>query len=279
MLYDNALLARAYVHGWLLSRDERLKRTCEETLEWMAREMVAPEGGFYSALDATPRASRAGSTCGRSRGCARRSIRPDAEAAIAWFGATEQGNFEGTNVLESRGPEPDADTRQRIRERLYAGALGPGVAGPRRQAPGAWNGLAISAFAEAGAVLDREDLLDVARRAADFVLTQMVDEDGRLLRTFNDGRRAAERVPRGPRLPARRPCSSSTRRRSRSGGSPTPAASPTRSSSASPTPSTAASSRRRPTTSSSSPGARTSRTTRSPPAGPARRSGCCAWPR
>ena len=52
MLYDNALLARAYLHGWLVSEDPRLRRTCEETLEWMAREMVAPEGGFYSALDA-----------------------------------------------------------------------------------------------------------------------------------------------------------------------------------------------------------------------------------
>jgi hypothetical protein len=188
MLYDNALLARAYVHGWLLSRDERLKRTCEETLEWMAREMVAPEGGFYSALDADSEGVEGRFYVWSVEGL-REALDPaDAEAAIAWFGATEQGNFEGTNVLESRGPEPEADTRRRIRERLYAvrsDRVWPGLDDKRLAA---WNGLAISAFAEAGAVLDREDLLGVARRAADFVLTQMVDEHGRLLRTFNDGR-------------------------------------------------------------------------------------------
>ena len=52
MLYDNALLARAYLHGWLVTGDALLRRTCEETLDWVLREMRGPEGGFYSALDA-----------------------------------------------------------------------------------------------------------------------------------------------------------------------------------------------------------------------------------
>ena len=52
MLYDNALLARAYLHGWQVSGDPILRRTVEETLDWALREMRAPEGGFYSALDA-----------------------------------------------------------------------------------------------------------------------------------------------------------------------------------------------------------------------------------
>ena len=52
MLYDNALLARAYLHGWQVSREDRLLEVCSETLDWALREMRGPEGGFCSALDA-----------------------------------------------------------------------------------------------------------------------------------------------------------------------------------------------------------------------------------
>ncbi len=52
MLYDNALLARAYLHGWQASQDAELLAVCRDTLEWALREMRGPEHGFYSALDA-----------------------------------------------------------------------------------------------------------------------------------------------------------------------------------------------------------------------------------
>jgi uncharacterized protein len=188
MLYDNALLARAYLHGWQVSEDPRLRRTCEETLEWMAREMVAPEGGFYSALDADSEGVE-GKYYVWSLGELNEALDPeDFEAAVLYFGASEQGNFEGANHLEARGPEPPPEQRERIRRTLYEvreRRVRPGLDDKRLTA---WNALAIHAFAEAGAVLEREDLLDVARRAADFVLRELRDADGRLLRTYNDGR-------------------------------------------------------------------------------------------
>ncbi|HEV2815275.1 MAG TPA: thioredoxin domain-containing protein, partial [Solirubrobacteraceae bacterium] len=187
MLYDNALLARVYLHAFQVSQDTRLRRTCEETLGWMAREIVAPEGGFYSALDADSEGVE-GKYYVWSLDELREALSAeDLEAAVAYFGATEDGNFEGTNHLEARGPEPPPEQRERIRATLYdvrERRVRPGLDDKRLTA---WNALAIHAFAEAGAVLERDDLLDVARGAADFVLTSLRTADGRLLRTFNDG--------------------------------------------------------------------------------------------
>jgi hypothetical protein len=116
---------------------------------------------------------------------------PDAEAAIRWFGATEQGNFpegpSGSNVLEDRGPRPDDETRQRIRARLLERReqrVRPGLDDKRLTS---WNALMVSALADAGAALGRADLLDAAEAAAGFVWERLRDADGRLLRTFNAG--------------------------------------------------------------------------------------------
>ena len=186
MLYDNALLARAYLHGYQASGDELLRRTCEETLDWALREMRAPEGGFYSALDADSEGVE-GKFYVWTLAELRDALGEDADAAIAWFGATEHGNFEGANILESRGPEPPADQRQRIRAKLLAAReqrVRPGLDDKRLAA---WNALMIAALADAGAVLQRGDYVDAARAAAGFVLERMRGPDGRLLRTFNAG--------------------------------------------------------------------------------------------
>src|SRR3954467_15988671 len=156
MLYDNALLAPAYVHGWQVSGDAILRRTAEETLDWALREMRAPDGGFYSALDADSEGVE-GKFYVWTLGELREALGSDADAAIAWFGATEHGNFEGANVLESRGPEPPADGRARVRARLLearAAGVRPGLDDKRLAA---WNALMIGALAEAGAVLQRAD--------------------------------------------------------------------------------------------------------------------------
>jgi uncharacterized protein YyaL (SSP411 family) len=186
MLYDNALLARAYLHGWQVSGDPILRRTAEETLDWVLREMTGPEGGFYSALDADSEGIE-GKFYVWSVAELRDALGDDAEVAVEWFAASERGNFEGANILESRGAEPPPEVRRRIRATLLAERatrVRPGLDDKRLAA---WNALMISALAEAGAVLERDDYLDAARRAAGFVLDTMRDGDGRLLRTYNAG--------------------------------------------------------------------------------------------
>ncbi len=166
MLYDNALLARAYLHGWQHSQDARLRDVCIDTLEWALREMRGPEGGFHSALDADSEGVE-GRFYVWTVAELRDVLGEDAEAAIAWLGATEQGNFQdrseigqhhpqpGLNVLTDRrgGQVPDRETRERIRARLLA-------ARERRVRPGlddkrltSWNALMICALADAGAAL------------------------------------------------------------------------------------------------------------------------------
>ncbi len=178
MLYDNALLARAYLHGWQVSGDPLLRRTCEETLDWGLREMRGPEGGFHSALDADSEGVE-GKFYVWTVAELQQVLGDDADAAIAFFGASESGNFEGANVLEGRGPEPDRLAE--IRAALYAARserVPPGL--DDKQLTG-WNALMISALAQSGAALQRADYVDAAARCAEFVLGRR--HDGRLLRT------------------------------------------------------------------------------------------------
>ncbi len=198
MLYDNALLARAYLHGWQLSGDGRLLDVALDTLQWALREMRGPEGAFYAALDADSEGVE-GRFYVWSISELEAVLGADTDAAIAYFGASEEGNFEGVNVLQGHGPHPGDAALARIRERLLAARaqrVRPGLDDKRLTA---WNALMIGALAEAGAVLGAtrpsavpagraRELLDAARRAADFVLSAMRDADGHLLRTYSDGR-------------------------------------------------------------------------------------------
>jgi uncharacterized protein YyaL (SSP411 family) len=194
MLYDNALLARAYLHGFQARGLDRWRQTCERTLDWMLAEMRGPEGGFYSALDAdsegeegrfyvwSPDEIRAVLTAA--------GLGAAADPVIAYYGVSERGNFEGLNVLHLAAgarSEPPAELEQ-ARRALYAarsGRIAPGLDDKRILS---WNALAIAALADAGAVLGRDDYLDAARAGAEFVRERMRDPDGRLLRTWKDGR-------------------------------------------------------------------------------------------
>jgi uncharacterized protein YyaL (SSP411 family) len=187
MLYDNALLARAYLHGWQVTGDELFRRVVEETLDWVLTEMRAPEGGFLSALDADSEGVE-GKFYVWSIDELREALagEPDADEAIAWFGATDRGNFEGRNI-PVRGPGLPARLDE-WRRRLYearARRVWPGLDDKRLTS---WNALMISALAEAGAVLERPDYVDAAAGAAAFVLGELRDDEGRLLRSWKDGR-------------------------------------------------------------------------------------------
>ena len=193
MLYDNALLARAYLHGWQASQDPELRAVCVDTLEWALREMRGPEGGFYSALDADSEGVK-GRFYVWSVSELRDILEDDADAAISWLGVTEGGNFEdphhpqpGLNVLQDRGPRPDDAARERITERLLATRelrVRPALDDKRLTS---WNALMISALADAGAALAEPRYLDAAVACAEFLLRDMRDADGRLLRTYNHG--------------------------------------------------------------------------------------------
>jgi uncharacterized protein len=186
MLYDNALLARAYLHGWQVTGDELFRAVAAETLDWALREMHAPEGGFFSALDADSEGVEGKFyvwTVDEMR--AALEGEPDVDEAIAWFGATDRGNFEGRNipVCGPGTPERLGDWRRRLCEARKDRAW-PGLDDKRLTS---WNALMISALAEAGAVLERPDYVDAAARCADFLLGSLRDRDGRLLRTWKDG--------------------------------------------------------------------------------------------
>jgi uncharacterized protein YyaL (SSP411 family) len=189
MLYDNALLARAYLHGWQVLGHARYRRACEETLDWALREMRGPEGAFYSALDADSEGEE-----GRFYVWTPDEIRAilgtGAEPLIEFYGAGEGGNFEGKNILHLAGGVETAEPEglNEMRRALYearAKRVWPGLDDKRLTS---WNALTIGALAEAGAVLGREDYLDAARECAEFIWGALRDTDGTLLRTYKDGR-------------------------------------------------------------------------------------------
>ncbi|MDX6609655.1 MAG: uncharacterized protein QOF85_1580 [Solirubrobacterales bacterium] len=189
MLYDNALLARAYLHGWQVFGHGRYRRACEETLDWALREMRGPEGGFYSALDADSEGEE-GRFYVWTPDQIRAVLGDGAEAVLDYYGVSERGNFEGRNILHlARGADAaEPEGLGEMRHALYEARgerVWPGLDDKRLTA---WNALMITALAEAGAVLQRDDYLDAARACADFVWGELHDPNGNLLRTYKDGR-------------------------------------------------------------------------------------------
>ncbi|MFQ5766682.1 MAG: thioredoxin domain-containing protein [Acidobacteriota bacterium] len=204
MLYENALLAMAYLEGWQATGRDLFARTAREILSYVQRDMTAPEGGFYSATDADSRIPGGEMEEGWFFTWTPAEISAvldakDARLVSRYYGVTPAGNFEGRNILHVQRPLEEVapelglnpakarEKLQRIREVLYQ-------ARQKRPQPlrddkilAAWNGLMISAFAQGGRILGEPSFTRSAVRAADFILTHM-QPGGRLRRSFREGR-------------------------------------------------------------------------------------------
>jgi uncharacterized protein YyaL (SSP411 family) len=198
MLYDNALLARLYLHTYLITGRALYRRVVEETLDYVLREMTDSSGGFYSAQDADSDGvegkffvwspDEINSVMGDA----------DGEVFAGYYGVTAGGNFEGKNILNIRqDPEEFAETKgltaDQLGDIINRGSKALLEVRDQRIHPmrddkilASWNGLMLRSFAEAAAALGRPDYLAVAIKNAEFLVESM-KSDGRLLRTYRDG--------------------------------------------------------------------------------------------
>ncbi|MGH2794608.1 MAG: thioredoxin domain-containing protein, partial [Actinomycetota bacterium] len=199
MLYDNAQLLRLYTRAWLVTGDDLHRATALATAGYLLREMRHPDGGFFSSQDADSEGVE-GKFYVWSFSELMEVAGPDGPTAAAFYAATPGGNWEGANVLwhprdddsvavelGTTVPELLADV-ERIRARLFAARSERVPPATDDKVLAAWNGLAISGLAEAGRVFDRPDLADAAVSAARFVLGELRDAKGRLLRSWRAGR-------------------------------------------------------------------------------------------
>jgi uncharacterized protein YyaL (SSP411 family) len=199
MLYDNALLTVAYLEGWQATARPLYRRIAVETLDYVLREMTAPEGGFWSATDADSEGEE-GKFFTWSADEVREVVGAEAAPlALAYFGVSDHGNWEGANVLHT--PQPlDLVARQlghllEAAERQIAGARAALYARrATRVPPGlddkvltAWNGLMIGALATGARVLGEPRYREAAERAAAFVLSSLVTTEGELRRSWRRG--------------------------------------------------------------------------------------------
>ena len=187
MLYDNALLARVYLHWWRASGSELGRRVAEETCEFLLRELRTPQGGFAASLDADSEGGE-GAYYVWTPATLREALgEEDGAWAADVFGVTPDGTFEhGTSVLQRRSDPEDTERLDRIRGVLFAARDGRPRPACDDKIVAAWNGLGIAALAEAGLLLDRADFLAAAESAADLLVSLHVT-GGRLVRTSRDG--------------------------------------------------------------------------------------------
>jgi uncharacterized protein YyaL (SSP411 family) len=167
MLYDNALLVPAYLHGWLVLGKDRYREVAEETLEYMLRELRLPEGGFASAQDAdTDGIEGLTFTWTEDDPVPRELLRPFEHGRFVLRGELDAATRAKLFELREQRPKPLRDDK----------------------AIASWNGLALAALAESARRLDRDDLLEAARQLGEFLLGPLSSSDGRLYRTWRAGR-------------------------------------------------------------------------------------------
>jgi uncharacterized protein len=213
MLYDNAQLARAYLHGWALTGEARYRHVAMGTLDYILRELTTEDGAFAASQDADTEGDEGGTFTWRA-GEIRDALGADAPLFSTAYGVTDEGNWDGVTILSRIRPAaelatlyaiPPAEVESRLqgaRERLLE--VRSGRAQPARddKALAAWNGLAIGALADAGRLLgftddggeDADRYRTAAVRAADVILGGLLGPDGRLGRSWKDGRATGQGV-------------------------------------------------------------------------------------
>ncbi|RPI29046.1 MAG: thioredoxin domain-containing protein [Acidobacteria bacterium] len=198
MLYDNALLVRLYGEAFQVTGNGFYRQILEETLNYVAREMVHPDGGFFSAQDADSEGVE-----GKFYVWSRDEVEQvlgagDARVFSDYFDVTEIGNFENHNILHHRRElRPFAKelgvTSDELGQKLDSSRHKLFEARSRRIKPGlddkilcAWNGLMLTSFAEAAFLLNNSRFLEIAEGNAEF-LTSQLWRNGRLHRVWKDG--------------------------------------------------------------------------------------------
>jgi uncharacterized protein len=192
MLYDQALLTRAYLHAWQVTGHDRYRQVVDETVGYVLRDLRHPDGGFFSAEDADSEGEE-----GKFYVWTPAQVRdaldgdsgdPDLASEVeAYYGVTPGGNFEGNTILNRLHARGDLDRPPRIEEaraRMLA-------ARSERVRPGLddkvlteWNALMLSALAEAAAATGRADWLDAAVANGEFLVRSLRRQDGRWLRSW-----------------------------------------------------------------------------------------------
>ncbi|MPV36991.1 thioredoxin domain-containing protein [Georgenia subflava] len=187
MLYDNAQLLRVYLHLYRATGSALAERVVRETVVFLLRDLLTEQGAFASSLDADADGVEGLTYAWSPAQLVDVLGGDDGVRAADLLGVTEQGTFEhGTSTLQLRRDPDDATWWAGVRERLLAARAGRPQPGRDDKVVTSWNGLAIAALAEAGALLGEPAWVDAARRCADFVLGSHL-VDGRLRRTSRDG--------------------------------------------------------------------------------------------
>ncbi len=201
MLYDNAQLVRAYLHAWQITKEPEFKRIVEETLDFVAREMTHPEGGFYSSLDANSEGEE-GKFYAWTADEIKSTLGDDYDFFQTAYGITERGNWEGKTVLQRAVDNDTLAARFKIDPESVLVKLAEChsrllTIRAERKRPGtdnkvltAWNGLMLATVAEAARVFGNEETgkqyYSMATRSAEFLLTAL-RPNGQLHRSWRDG--------------------------------------------------------------------------------------------
>ena len=199
MLYDNALLPRVYLHAWQITHYPLYRRVVEETLDYVLREMTTPMGGFCSTQDADSEGEEGRFYLWTPEEIEAVLDRETARVVMAYYGVQPGGNFEGRSILHvPTAPDVVAERLgmrledleaiiERARKALYAARAQRVWPGRDDKVQTSWNGMMMATLAEAGRVLEIPRYVTAAAQAANFLLTALRREDGRLWHTWKDG--------------------------------------------------------------------------------------------